>query len=484
MDEHFRPEAGLELDDYVRAGDTNAVWHLIRYLWALEYLADQPSIARLLDLGCGAGYGTYLIASRFPEVTVLGVDYDPAAIEAARAAYSLPNLRFALGDATQWEATIGNDIHDCIVSFDAIEHIEHRELVMQGIVEHLSPAGVLLLSTPCAWASPVLKPGWEFHKIEYSLATLFDMLRRYFGRLLRPDDGSLPHVEVFDRLAGTGMEYLLLLNPVVCERPILIDNPYRASLPDETQQNADGGLRGISGDWGAWGYDMPGLVDIRTGLARLFAPGDVDGETVEFDIGVSGNEWQVVAGDWDADGIDTIGALNTETGEVLLLARNEPGAQRITFQFEGACPTSLLLAGDWDGDGTDTLGLFDPETRVFRLKDSNADGPHDRAFVFGPELGGMRPVAGDWSSAGVDSVGVYSPSSAKFYLRIAERPDDTNLFINFGVAGCLPIAGDWNGDGIDTIGVCNLADRQIYLRNSHSPGPADVCIPIPSPVHD
>ena len=30
MDEHFRPDAGLELDDYVRAGDTNAVWHLIR----------------------------------------------------------------------------------------------------------------------------------------------------------------------------------------------------------------------------------------------------------------------------------------------------------------------------------------------------------------------------------------------------------------------------------------------------------------------
>jgi 2-polyprenyl-3-methyl-5-hydroxy-6-metoxy-1,4-benzoquinol methylase len=153
MDEHFRPEAGLELDDYIRAGDSNAVWHLIRYLWALEYLADKPSITRLLDLGCGAGYGTFLIANRFPELTVLGVDYDPSAVESARAAYSRPNLRFALGDATQWQATIGNDVHDCVVSFDAIEHIEHRELAMQSIVEHLSPDGVLLLSTRCGATS-------------------------------------------------------------------------------------------------------------------------------------------------------------------------------------------------------------------------------------------------------------------------------------------------------------------------------------------
>ena len=481
MDEHFTPSTGLDLDEYIRRRDANAVWHLIRYVWALECLAERP-VARLLDFGCGAGYGTYLVASRFPDVSVLGVDYDPAAVEAARAAYQLPNLRFALGDGTQWEATIGDEVYDCVVSFDSIEHIEHRELVMQSLVEHLSPSGFVLLSTPCAWASPVLRPGWEFHKIEYSLVTLYDFLRRYFGRVLRPDDGSLPHVEVFDRLRGTGLEYLLLLNPVLCEAPIRFENPYRTRAAGGERLEAGASLRAFAGDWGGWGVDMPGVVDVRTGIALLATPHGPDGAPLAFDTGLRGSGWRIVAGDWDGDGVDTIGAVDAATGEVVLLERNAPDAPRRAFRFGEIEPGWLPVAGDWDGDGVDAVGFFDPATRAFRLKDANGDGPFDRAFYFGPELGDLVPLAGDWAGAGADSVGVYSPQSATFYLRVELRPGDPDLFVNFSVPGCLPIAGDWDGDGVDSIGVCNLGDRQLYLRNAHAPGPADVCIPLPSPV--
>jgi hypothetical protein len=51
-------------------------------------------------------------------------------------------------------------------------------------------------------------------------------LRRYFSEVLRPDDGALPHLEVFERLRVTPVSYLLRMNPVACRGPIVIENPY------------------------------------------------------------------------------------------------------------------------------------------------------------------------------------------------------------------------------------------------------------------
>jgi SAM-dependent methyltransferase len=477
IDEHFTPTGGLDLDDYVARGESNAVWHLIRYLWAAEVLGDWPETARVLDLGCGAGYGTYLLALRHPGISFLGVDYDPAAVEAARAAYVLPNLRFAPGDATQWEATIGRERYDCVVAFDSIEHVVHRELMLQEVVEHLEERGRLLLSTPCAWASPILAPSWEFHRIEYSLVTLYDFLRRYFGRVRRPDDGTLPRVEVFDRLRGSGMEYLLLLNPVVCEVPIVIPNPYRPRAQVGREEGRSG-VRAVAGDWGGWGRATPGVVDVRTGMAMLTQ--HPTAAAIAFETGLRGPDWEVVAGDWDGRGVDTLGLVNPATGEVVLLERNAPDAPRRWLRVPPAEPGWLAVAGDWDGDGRDALAFFHPPTRVWRLQGSGIDGPFDREFFFGPHLEGLVPLAGAWTGGGADGVGVYSPQSAAFYLRAEVGAGEPDVFVNFGVPGGLPVAGDWDGDGVTTFGVCNLDDRQFYLRNAHAPGDADLAIWLPA----
>jgi tRNA G46 methylase TrmB len=74
IDEHFVPTHGLDLKPYLEQGDLNAVHHLIRYQWALECIADLPSVTSVLNLGCGAGYGSYAVAERFPNIQVLGVD--------------------------------------------------------------------------------------------------------------------------------------------------------------------------------------------------------------------------------------------------------------------------------------------------------------------------------------------------------------------------------------------------------------------------
>ncbi len=83
-----------------------------------------------------------------------------------------------------------------------------------------------------------LSPAWEHHRIEYSAGSLYDLLRRYFEVIRRPDDGSLPREDVFDRLRGSGVDYLLRMNPLVCERPIVVDNPYPSAFRRVTTERS------------------------------------------------------------------------------------------------------------------------------------------------------------------------------------------------------------------------------------------------------
>lgn len=228
IDEHFVLGAGTDLRAAIAAGDLEAVHHLVRYTWAEAFLSDLRP-ATVLDLACGAGYGSHQLAQRLPASRVVGVDYDALAVKAARRRYQAPNLAFAAGDGTRWKETIGDTAFDCIVAFDMIEHVPHREILMQNIVEHLAPSGRLLLSTPCASDEIRLEPDWAFHRIEYSSRALYDFLRRYFERIVRPEDDAFPHPEIFDLLKGGPVTYALKMNPVLCEGPVLVENPYRRS---------------------------------------------------------------------------------------------------------------------------------------------------------------------------------------------------------------------------------------------------------------
>lgn len=232
-DEHFVPINGLDLTPYIKNQDVGAVHHLIRYTWALEVIALLPAPRYILDVACGAGYGSFLLAQSFPDIQVLGVDYDPGAIDYALQQYNLPNLSYRQGDVTRWEETIGSIMYDCIVSFDTIEHVPHREIMLENLIRHLSPAGVLLFSSPCGGPVNDLHPAWPAHRIEYSTASLYDFMHRYFRTILRPDGNSFPAREVFNCLQGTGIDYLLRFNPVVCSDAIIIPNPYRVEVTSQ-----------------------------------------------------------------------------------------------------------------------------------------------------------------------------------------------------------------------------------------------------------
>lgn len=226
INEHFVPTLGLELAPYLAKGDKTAAQHLIRYIWSQRVIGDFPSPMHILDVACGSGYGSYMIAQAFPQSQVLGVDYDQAAVQFATQHYCLPNLAFKKGDVLLWDETIGLTLFDCILSFETLEHCRHREIMLQNLVNHLQPDGYLLFSTPSGHAQNILRPRWMHHAIEYSAASLYDFLSRYFARLDYPEQSTFPQRSVFATLDGTKASYLLRLNPVICRKPIRIANPY------------------------------------------------------------------------------------------------------------------------------------------------------------------------------------------------------------------------------------------------------------------
>src|SRR5262245_12757043 len=62
-------------------------------------LAQVPHGTKLLDVGCGHGLFSLLVAQQRPGTMVLGVDPDPRKIRALeRAAAAFPNLSFLCGD--------------------------------------------------------------------------------------------------------------------------------------------------------------------------------------------------------------------------------------------------------------------------------------------------------------------------------------------------------------------------------------------------
>jgi ubiquinone biosynthesis O-methyltransferase len=132
----------LEAERAVPWGDPGLyAGHVARYRFA------KPSTIgkRVLDVGCGEGYGAAELAGCAS--TVLAVDYSPAAIAHAQETYSLPGLRFEVMNALELDGREEAEF-DLVTCFEVIEHIEDDQRFIRGLARVLRPGGKLYLSTP------------------------------------------------------------------------------------------------------------------------------------------------------------------------------------------------------------------------------------------------------------------------------------------------------------------------------------------------
>ncbi|MHB8644360.1 MAG: class I SAM-dependent methyltransferase, partial [Thermomicrobiales bacterium] len=114
--------------------------HIHRYLFAAQFVADK----RVLDIACGEGFGTVMLARNATHV--IGVDRDVATLAHARAHHAQGNIAYRHGDAQQ--LALEAESVDVVVSFETIEHFAAQEAFLTAIQAALTADGLLIISTP------------------------------------------------------------------------------------------------------------------------------------------------------------------------------------------------------------------------------------------------------------------------------------------------------------------------------------------------
>lgn len=150
-----------------------------RHLVVYEWIAARADGLRVVDMACGEGYGSNLLAQG--AASVVGVDANPEAHEHARLRYVRPNLRFER-DLVETFA----EPCDAVVFLQTIEHVEDPGAILEHFKSMLAPGGVAYVSTPNLLT--LAPPGAEksenpWHLKEYRAAEFGQLCREHFDRV-------------------------------------------------------------------------------------------------------------------------------------------------------------------------------------------------------------------------------------------------------------------------------------------------------------
>ena len=112
-----------------------------RHLAVYRHVADRCRGLDVVDMACGEGYGTAVLAQRAARVT--GVDANPEAHEHARIKYARPGVRFVRDLVESYSEPC-----DAIVFLQTIEHLRDPAAVLDHFRTLLRPGGAVYVSTP------------------------------------------------------------------------------------------------------------------------------------------------------------------------------------------------------------------------------------------------------------------------------------------------------------------------------------------------
>src|SRR6476619_6866450 len=112
-----------------------------RHLAVYEWIAARVAGKRVVDMACGEGYGSHVLAGT--AAGVVGVDANPEAHEHARLRYVRPNLRYERDLVESFAEPC-----DAVVFLQTIEHVEDAGAILEHFKQMLEPGGVAYVSTP------------------------------------------------------------------------------------------------------------------------------------------------------------------------------------------------------------------------------------------------------------------------------------------------------------------------------------------------
>ena len=110
-------------------------------------LLPQEFTGKILEIGCGNGDFSILLAEKYPKATVTGVDFARAAIEAAekKVPDQLSNVIFQVENAEK--LSFNDYAFDLVISCETIEHVFNPQKMVNEIYRILKPEHRFLLTT-------------------------------------------------------------------------------------------------------------------------------------------------------------------------------------------------------------------------------------------------------------------------------------------------------------------------------------------------
>jgi 2-polyprenyl-3-methyl-5-hydroxy-6-metoxy-1,4-benzoquinol methylase len=159
-----------------------------RHLAVYEWIAARVGGKRVVDMACGEGYGSNVLAAS--AASVVGVDANPDAHEHARLRYVRPNLRFERDLVESFAEPC-----DAVVFLQTIEHVQDPGAILEHFKSMLAAgaegregpgSGVAYVSTPNLLT--LAPPGAEksdnpWHVKEYRAAEFRALCEAHFPRV-------------------------------------------------------------------------------------------------------------------------------------------------------------------------------------------------------------------------------------------------------------------------------------------------------------
>lgn len=154
--------------------------HIARYDFAASFVTNKT----VLDIACGEGYGTTILAKKAR--SVIGVDLSQSTIEKAKRKYEnkeLAPIRFVHSDVIEYFKQ-DKQKFDVIVTYETIEHIKEFKMFLTLAKTCLKPKGLLIVSTPNKEFSDLLAGDTfnPYHVREFYSDELTNTLTHIFGQ--------------------------------------------------------------------------------------------------------------------------------------------------------------------------------------------------------------------------------------------------------------------------------------------------------------
>ncbi len=175
--------------------------HMARYTFAARLAHGK----RVLDAGCGAGYGAAELAA--VAQSVVGLDCAREAVGFAHEHYLRPNLRFEQGSCTALPHR--DRCFDLVVAFEVIEHLEEWRGFLAEAGRVLAESGQFIVSTPNRLyytESRGADGANPFHVHEFAFDEFRDELRRVFGCVTLFLENHIEGVTFQPQEPGTGVD--------------------------------------------------------------------------------------------------------------------------------------------------------------------------------------------------------------------------------------------------------------------------------------